>query len=154
MKHLKEFSINENKEAKERVTLKRKARNAGYDIGDIVYNIKLKKNITIISDEDYSRLNDESKKKWTYNDNTFEDMMNYCTLGAVGENLNYYSLVKKADSKSSKYFSFSEVEKTYNKITNIIRQDIRDFNKDEYISFQEMIKKFLDENSKVFNKKK
>ena len=81
----------------------------------------MKKNITIISDEDYDKVMDKAKKDWAYNNNTFKKIGDdFCTLGAVGENLDIYSLVSVDDSApfKVKHGIATNVDKLYiNQVT-------------------------------------
>jgi len=148
MKHIKLF---EDVAAKKRVELKRKARKAGYDVGDTVYNRLAKRNLTVISDEDHSFLSDEANKNWTYDNNTFTELSDYCTLGAIGESPDVYSLVKKGgfvkQFKPSSYQANEKVDKLYNKVIDLIRsQEYKALNQDEYYALGIKLKKFFNDN--------
>lgn len=69
-------------EINESISPEQKARNKGYEVGDLVYNNILKKNIKIVDD-----------KEKVIGDG-------FCTLGAVGENPSVYTKVEVPKDKS------------------------------------------------------
>lgn len=132
MKHIKKLNeaITSNEE---------KARAAGYEIGDVVYNRKMGKNLTIISNEDY-------EKNYGFGKPTSDS---WCTLGAVGEFPGNYSLQRKYQDikKNLDDKSFNKINSAFDEVLSLIRSPkYQSFSDDEYLALMMKLKKWFNRN--------
>lgn len=102
IKKLENFSINENDTYS---TEEQKAIDAGYELGDLVYNIKMDKNLTIVKNPKIVMNDDDDAT---------------CTLGSVGQFLNNYTKVEIDPIENKSSFRKIDVEKRIKRLLHFV----------------------------------